>query len=157
MSQFRLFLLFSEGFNWAFLHGGERLRICGLSNNHWGNFTGGTFEFFQTRKKKKKGWTAGNSLSVSQSNPGRLVQYSALCVGNSRYLEHLVRIHVFFWRRPGDGPYMFGWRGPLPRGSGRSICTHLQSAAYPPLPRYLLQSCLVIYLPAHHMPLRQKG
>lgn len=45
----------------------------------------------------------------------------------------------------------------FPCGSGRSICTHLQSTEYPPLPRYLLQSCLVIYLPAHRMPLRQKG
>lgn len=148
-------MLFSEGSNWAFLHGGERLRICGLSNTHWGNFTGGTF--FKPKEKKVDSWKFFYPRSVSQSDPGRLVEYSALCVGSGRYLEHLVRIRVFFWGHRGDGLYMRRWRGPLPRGSRRSICTHLQSAAYPPLPRYLLQSCLVIYLPAHHMPLRQKG
>lgn len=48
------------------------------------------------------------------------------------------------------------WCGPYPCGPRRSICTHLQSAQYPPLPRYRLQSCSVIYLPARHMPFRQK-
>lgn len=48
------------------------------------------------------------------------------------------------------------WHGRLPCCPERSICTHLQRAVYPPLPRYLLWRCLVIYLPAHHISHRKK-